>query len=386
MIKGTTVALKEISSNMLRRGSKDFGAQIHRRNSICGPCIGVDVKQSKHLDDISNFLENAQNIQDIQLQEHIQSKPVTKNDLRKNSISNILSSISTFKKESKLNKLVVNQPRRFSIDPLSFGSNTNNIFNEKYSEKFKNINLSERFMETEAETTFNSVWSELSKKYGVSNLNFPKQIIYLAGAPGSGKGTNTEALMEALGVNEDPIVMSSLLDSPECIKIKKEGGLVNDKVVLELLLTRLCKPNFMEGNASRESVIVDGFPRSAKQVKFIELLYDKICYIKRSINPEATLPRFRVSVLHVSEEESVKRQLSRGEYAIKENIQRKEKELPLIEIRDTDIDPMASKKRYSIYQEQFNHLKSLEKKFDFDLIDANGSKSQVKQIIMDTYA
>ncbi|KAN0035559.1 hypothetical protein ACTA71_004839 [Dictyostelium dimigraforme] len=408
MIKGSSMVLKELSGGALRRGSKEFISNVQRRNSICGPCIGLDSKQSltstsKMLtdDSIGPILENATNIQDLQLQ---QQETYQKPQLfpgRKNSISGIINSIKNEKLKninpiSIQNSGVVNNGmydinRRFSIDPLSMSSiketNNNNSFPLGKLGKFKSFNLDEKFMELEAESTFSNVWSELVTKYGLENLEFPKEITFLAGAPGSGKGTNTEVLMNALGVSDEPIVMSSLLNSPECIEIKKQGGLVNDKVVLELLLKKLSKPDYLcENQGPKKGVIIDGFPRSAKQVKFVELLYDKLVHIRKTINPESSLPRFRISVLHVNEEESVKRQLSRGEFAIKENVVRKEKNLPPLEIRDTDIDPNASKKRYTLYQEQFKHLKSLEDKFDFDLIDANGTLKDVQNIIKTSYA
>ncbi|KAN0003954.1 hypothetical protein ACTFIZ_010124 [Dictyostelium cf. discoideum] len=406
MIKGSNMVLKELSSGALRRGSKDFISNVQRRNSICGPCIGLDSKQSlsstsKMLtdDSIGSILENSTNIQDFQFQETFQKpQPFP---VRKNSISGIINSIKnekvknlnpiTFQNNGIINNEMYNSNRRFSIDPLSMSSiretNNNNLFPIGNSGKFISFNLDEKFMELEAESTFNNVWGELVTKYGLQNLEFPKEITFLAGAPGSGKGTNTEVLMNALGVNEQPIVMSSLLNSPECIEIKKQGGLVNDKVVLELLLKKLSKPDYLcENQGPKKGVIIDGFPRSAKQVKFVELLFDKLVQIRKTINPDSSLPRFRISVLHVSEEESIKRQLSRGEYALKENKVRKEQNLPLLEIRDTDIDPNASKKRYTLYQEQFKHLKSLKDKFNFDLIDANGTLKDVQNIIKNSYA
>lgn len=382
------MVLKELSSGALRRGSKEFVSHVPRRNSICGPCFGLDLKQSLTStskivsdDTLGTFFENSSNLQELQQQEYHKPQPYP-STARKGSIANIINSIKNEKLKNTTpmtfnpnitNEKMLDINRRFSIDPLTM-------------KKFKTINLDEKFMELEAETTFSNVWSELVNKYGLENLEFPKEFIFLAGAPGSGKGTQTECLKEALGIEEEPIVMSSLLNSPECIAIKKSGGLVNDKVVLELLLSKLAKPDYLAKNTgAKKGVIIDGFPRSFKQVKFVELLYDKLCQVRSSINPNSTLPRFRISVLHVNEEESVKRQLSRGEYAIKENNIRKEKDFPLLEIRDTDIDPNASKKRYSLYKDQFNHLKSLENKFDFDLIDANGTKQEVKNIIQSTY-
>ena len=47
----------------------------------------------------------------------------------------------------------------------------------------------------DAQLIFNAVWNDLEEEFGVENLRFPKEIILLGGAPGAGKGTNTEFIM-----------------------------------------------------------------------------------------------------------------------------------------------------------------------------------------------
>ena len=42
----------------------------------------------------------------------------------------------------------------------------------------------------DAQLIFQHIWGELVKKHGESCLRFPREIIWLGGAPGSGKGTN----------------------------------------------------------------------------------------------------------------------------------------------------------------------------------------------------
>lgn len=44
----------------------------------------------------------------------------------------------------------------------------------------------------DAQLIFNSVWKDLEQEYGRENLRFPKELILLGGAPGAGKGTNTD--------------------------------------------------------------------------------------------------------------------------------------------------------------------------------------------------
>ena len=47
------------------------------------------------------------------------------------------------------------------------------------------------------------------------DLLLPKEIIFVLGAPGSGKGTHSARIMEQRGITAEPIVMSNLLISPE---------------------------------------------------------------------------------------------------------------------------------------------------------------------------
>ena len=67
----------------------------------------------------------------------------------------------------------------------------------------------------DAQVIFSAVWKDLEDEFGVEKLRFPKEIILLGGAPGAGKGTNTEFIMKARGFTCPPIVVSALLDSPE---------------------------------------------------------------------------------------------------------------------------------------------------------------------------
>jgi adenylate kinase len=80
---------------------------------------------------------------------------------------------------------------------------------------------------------FEAVWQDLEAEYGRANLRFPKELILLGGAPGAGKGTNTAFISRARGLTCPPIVISTLLDSPEARAIKDAGQLVGDREVVE---------------------------------------------------------------------------------------------------------------------------------------------------------
>ncbi|NRA40265.1 MAG: nucleoside monophosphate kinase, partial [Planctomycetes bacterium] len=88
----------------------------------------------------------------------------------------------------------------------------------------------------------------------VEKLVFPKEIMWLGGAPGAGKGTNTPFINRERGLSATPIVMSDLLDSQEMRDIKNAGHLIGDAESVLALLRELLKPRYETG------VVVDGFP------------------------------------------------------------------------------------------------------------------------------
>ncbi|MFM8335424.1 MAG: nucleoside monophosphate kinase, partial [Opitutaceae bacterium] len=59
----------------------------------------------------------------------------------------------------------------------------------------------------DAQLIFTSLWRDLEAEVGRDNLRFPKEIILLGGAPGAGKGTNTDFIAKARGLTCPPLVM-----------------------------------------------------------------------------------------------------------------------------------------------------------------------------------
>ncbi len=108
----------------------------------------------------------------------------------------------------------------------------------------------------DAQIIFNSVWAKLEEELGEENLRFPKEIFWLNGAPGAGKGTNTNFIMKYRDLTAPPIVVSSLLKSEEAEKMKDAGMLVGDSEVIEIMFRKLLDPVFKSG------AVVDGFPRT----------------------------------------------------------------------------------------------------------------------------
>ena len=94
----------------------------------------------------------------------------------------------------------------------------------------------------DAQVIFGNVWELLNEEVGHENLRFPKELILLGGAPGSGKGTHTKYILNARGLTCPPIVISQLLTTPEAQKIKDQGQMVGDTEVIGILLRELLKP------------------------------------------------------------------------------------------------------------------------------------------------
>lgn len=230
---------------------------------------------------------------------------------------------------------------------------------------------------------FNNVWKKLEDKYGLENLKFPKEIIWLMGAPGSGKSFNAPWIRKARAISAKELVMSSLLTSPESEKIKREGGLVGDSFVLEILLEQLLKPQYSNG------VVVDGFPRTKVQVECIKMLKEKMLKLRQQFINDPNIgsyfprPVFRVVVLFVDEKESVERQLKRG----RETREHNQKVLDtgigqLKEERLTDFNEEAARRRYAVFKKHYSTLKELSKHFKFHVINTKGSIREIREHIM----
>lgn len=235
----------------------------------------------------------------------------------------------------------------------------------------------------DAQLIFNRVWKDLETEIGRENLHFPKELILLGGAPGAGKGTNTDFIRKVRGISAEPIVISQLLDSPEARKIKAGGGMVGDEEVLRLLLRELLKPRF------RDSTVLDGFPRTKVQVECLKMLYDQMIALRREFSntPEAhhfKQPTFHIMVLFVDEAESIARQLKRGRETINHNSEVRHSGVgELWEERTTDFDPELARNRYRTFKEKtYDALVSLKQIFHYHFINAQASIEGVQRNII----
>jgi adenylate kinase len=235
----------------------------------------------------------------------------------------------------------------------------------------------------DAQLIFSAVWDDLIEKFGVDKLRFPREFIWLGGAPGAGKGTNTPFIARTRDIPAPAIVISGLLTSPQAIAIKNAGKMVGDREVIGLLFEELLKPEYHDG------VIIDGFPRTHVQVECLKMFYHAMIelHTERRTTPLAKYfrkPMFRIALLFVSEEVSVERQLKRGAEIREHN--RKVRESgkgQLLEERVTDIDPLLCRKRYQTFKDTtFDALDSLRQIFHFHFIDAEGTLEEVQQNIV----
>ena len=235
----------------------------------------------------------------------------------------------------------------------------------------------------DAQIIFNRVWKALEQEYGRENLRFPKELILLGGAPGAGKGTNTDFIRELRDITAAPIVVSQLLDSEEARKIKSQGGMVGDLEVMSILFRKLLEPEQQNG------ALLDGFPRTKVQVECLKMLFDEMVALRRdfSATHDASLfkqPMFHIMVLFVDETESIARQLKRGRQVIAHNEEVKRSGIgDLWEERPTDTSEVLARNRYRVFKEQtYDALVSLNQIFHYHFINAQAPLEVVQQNIV----
>jgi len=235
----------------------------------------------------------------------------------------------------------------------------------------------------DAQLIFNHVWKQLEADFGRERLRFPKELILLGGAPGAGKGTNTDFIRELRGITAQPIVVSALLDTPEARAIKARGGMVGDRDVVGILFRKLLEPDQQNG------AILDGFPRTKVQVECLKMLFDEMVALRRDFSPTPDAahfkqPIFHIMVLFVDEAESIARQVKRGREVQlhNEEVQRSGLGEPWEE-RATDFDPALARARYQTFKEKtYDALVSLKQIFHYHFINAQAPLELVQENIV----
>jgi len=206
-------------------------------------------------------------------------------------------------------------------------------------------------------SSFLGLLSSLIPNFAVPT--YPKEILFLGGAPGSGKGTNSAHISALRGYDASSIVMSDLLNTPECQQLKAQGVLVDDEFAFATLSKELKKHQYRNG------VVVDGFPRTEKQAEILKEFYSEHC--------DEEEVRMVFVMLDVDETTSIARQLSRGQAAAAANRSA---------VRTTDLNINASKARYSVFKQQMKAVESLGRLFPLIVVDASVSVEQVRETLV----
>ncbi|KAL0480294.1 hypothetical protein AKO1_007100, partial [Acrasis kona] len=290
-------------------------------------------------------------------------------------------------------RLLATKSLRYSLNMNSRTYTTSSIHNqhdEEHDEAEDESSATKEDVELEVkdpQLIFEGVIKKLTDKLDGDYMLFPKEIYFLLGAPGAGKGTMTQNIMRERGLTAKPIVTSDLLDSPEMRKLKDTGHLISDKQVVELVFNQLLKPEYENG------VIVDGFPRTVIQAHCVSYLYDMMQQLRRDAkqtigSEKYPRPVFRITVLFVDEQVSVRRQLARGRHVRARNKVAIETGIgPLHEERATDDDEEAARQRYKFFRDSiYESLKLLQQKFDYNFIDASGDVQQVSKNVIAEFA
>jgi adenylate kinase len=216
---------------------------------------------------------------------------------------------------------------------------------------------------------FEEVWASILRRseWGgeKDKVNFPRNVVFLSGAPGAGKGTNALAIMRIFEIKNRPIEVSSLLRTPECEELKNRGLLVGDGVVVSMVMDAIL-------NLSGENgVIVDGFPRTAVQAYFLKHL---VAAVDGQVPHQAT--KFKVITFSVSRDVSIERQLARGKLAVQQSGFGGEA------VRESDLSQETAALRYETYEKSIGQcLDILRGEINLYEIDANGDLDGVRRAI-----
>ncbi|KAF5837183.1 hypothetical protein DUNSADRAFT_4743 [Dunaliella salina] len=203
----------------------------------------------------------------------------------------------------------------------------------------------------ESQCIFDACWRRFEDKYKLKNVRVPREVVFLNGAPGSGKGANTVHILKTRGLETSISLSSLLISHPEARAIIEKGEMIPDMLVgdilLEALLANSCK-------STDCGVLVDGFPRTAVQVV----------------------------VLYVDMETSIKRQKERAKLASLHNERVMDAGAgQLWEQRATDVSVEKCKRRYEIFKQHYSATMRLKQFFPFHLIDSMGTLEETQEAI-----
>jgi adenylate kinase len=239
----------------------------------------------------------------------------------------------------------------------------------------------------QARQLFEDVWAEIAGAVPIEQLVFPREIVWLTGAPGAGKGTLSGVIKRERDILSQ-FEVSSLLSTPEFKRRKEAGLLIGDRDVIKAVISALLRKEFRGG------VIVDGYPRTEVQAHVIRLLRDRLeeLWSEHRSHPELRRvlqrPVFQIVCFYCSEEESVRRQLHRGEELAKTNRIVAETGIGAAQAtRATDVSPEAARLRYKVFREEvYGSLQAVKSHLAFHFINADGDPDSVKKQLVREFA
>jgi adenylate kinase len=184
--------------------------------------------------------------------------------------------------------------------------------------------------------------------------------IIIFGAPGSGKGTQSDKIIEnykLFHISTGDVLRDNIRRDTELGKIAKgyidQGQLVPDELIIDILAQVLDENK----EKASEGVIFDGFPRTIPQAEALEqLLADRGMHIDAVVG------------LEVPEDELIKRILLRGQMSGR-----------------ADDNEETARKRLEVYHNQTSPLKAYyEERGKYCAINGLGSIDDIFESISDT--
>ena len=161
------------------------------------------------------------------------------------------------------------------------------------------------------------------------------------------------------------------------------GLLAGDREVTKLVLSKLLDPIYESG------AVVDGYPRTKTQVECLKMFHGRLSelrskYLGTFQESQFPKPRFHIIMLFIDEEESVRRQLLRGQRALAHNAEVEASGVgEKMEVRKTDFEEEAAHRRYKTFKEStYDSLTTLREVFHYHFINAHGTIIEVQQRII----
>lgn len=180
--------------------------------------------------------------------------------------------------------------------------------------------------------------------------------LILFGPPGSGKGTQSDKIVERFGLihlSTGNLLRQEIHDKTplglEAKNIMDKGQLVPDEVVVGMI------DSCLEKNTGAKGFLFDGFPRTIAQAEAL----DKLLSLKKTAIT-------KVIALDVTEDELVKRLVNRG----------------VTSGRSDDLDEGIIRKRFNVYKTETEPVAGhYEKQSKLERIGGEGSVDEIFQKI-----